>query len=109
MRRVTLDNLCDGSLNSAFVRELGKLTSELTVDSKPGCITIKIKIDKDMTPNGEIILRVDAAIATKYPSVSISDDNTKSITDEGLVVERIPTSLFDNEMTQDNDAGTAEQ
>lgn len=106
---VDLGNICDGSLNRVFVHELQKLTRELTLDSKPGCITLKVKVDKDLTPSGETILRVEASIATKYPSMSISDDTTKNITDDGQIVERIPTSLFDNGPEQDATGGEEEQ
>ena len=106
---VDLGNICDGSLNRVFVHELQKLTRELTLDSKPGCITLKVKVDKDLTPSGETILRIEASIATKYPSMSIFDDTTKNITDDGQIVERIPTSLFDNEPEQDATGGEEEQ
>lgn len=106
---VDLGNLCDGSLNRAFVQELKKLTRELTIDSKPGCITIKVKVDKDMPPSGETILRVEASIATKYLSTSIRDDNTKNITDDGQIVERIPEGLFDNQQEQGAEAKEEEQ
>ncbi|MGM9582192.1 MAG: hypothetical protein ACI3WU_00545 [Phascolarctobacterium sp.] len=109
VRLVDLQNLCDGTLNSAFIGELRKLVNELTLDSKAGCITIKIKVDKDLTPGGDTILRVEASIATKYPSVGIRDDNTKNITEDGLIVERIPEGLFDNQQEESDHKSEVEE
>lgn len=97
VEEVTLSNLCDGSLNAVFIRELEKLTAELTTDSKPGVITIKIKVDRDLDPTGDSILRVDTVIATKYPGINLKDD-AKKITPDGQIVQKVESGIFSSSL-----------
>ena len=84
---VDLKNLCDGDLNFLF-------TGELDIGDK-GNITINIKASKNLDATGDEAIFVEAQLGTKYPKAVISDNNAKKVAENGQVVQKIESGMFD--------------
>ena len=86
---VDLKNLCDGDLNFLFTGEFRKLISE------KGNITINIKASKNLDATGDEAIFVEAQLGTKYPKAVISDNNAKKVAENGRVVQKVESGMFD--------------
>ena len=91
---VDLKNLCDGDLNFLFTGEFRKLTFELDIGEK-GNITINIKASKNLDATGDEAIFVEAQLGTKYPKAVISDNNAKKVAENGRVVQKVESGMFD--------------
>lgn len=90
-----LANLCDGDLDFAFRAELKKLVDAMNVFDK-GAINISVRLEKTSTPGGDICIKVETQVSTKYPKIGLKDDNSKRIMSDGKVVQRSQHNMFDN-------------
>ena len=91
---VDLKNSCDGDLNFLFTGEFRKLINELDIGDK-GNITINIKASKSLDTTGDEAIFVEAQLGTKYPKAVISDNNAKKVAENGQVVQKIESGMFD--------------
>ena len=90
---VDLKNLCDGDLNFLFTGEFRKLINELDIGDK-GNITINIKASKSLDATGDEAIFVEAQLGTKYPKAAISDNNAKKVAENGQVVQKVESGMF---------------
>ena len=93
---VNLSNLCDGDLDFIFKSEFRELISKLEIGAK-GSINIAVKVNKLLDASGDAVIAVDVLLASKYPKISISDDNKKRIAEDGKVLQLRETSMFDTD------------
>lgn len=77
-----------------FTGEFRKLINELDIGDK-GNITINIKASKNLDATGDEAIFVEAQLGTKYPKAVISDNNAKKVAENGRVVQKIETGIFD--------------
>ena len=91
---VDLKNLCDGDLNFLFTGEFRKLINELDIGDK-GNITINIKASKSFDATGDKAIFVEAQVSTTYPKAVISDNNAKKVAENGRVVQKVESGMFD--------------
>lgn len=91
---VDLKNLCDGDLNFLFTGEFRKLINKLDIGDK-GNITINIKASKSLDATGDEAIFVEAQLGTKYPKAVILDNNAKKVAENGRVVQKVESGMFD--------------
>lgn len=77
-----------------FTGEFRKLINELDIGDK-GNITINIKASKGLDATGDEAIFVEAQLGTKYPKAVISDNNAKKVAENGQVVQKVESGMFD--------------
>jgi len=93
---VSLNNLCEGWVNSQFVSDLSLLAKRMVNEDK-GCITIKIAVGKTYDGEGAEVLVIGATSELTLPKVKMEDKKMKHINEDGVVLEKEErSSLFDN-------------
>lgn len=96
----TLANLCEGDVDMAFKAELKKLVATMNEGDK-GAISIAIKLYKTRGVDKDICVAIETQIGTKYPKVTMKDDNPKRIDENGKLVQRVQTNMFDGEQVKE--------
>lgn len=96
----TLANLCEGDVDMAFKAELKKLVATMNEGDK-GAISIAIKLYKTRGVDNDICVAIETQIGTKYPKVTMKDDNPKRIDENGKLVQHVRINMFDGEQVKE--------